>query len=315
MIKVGRWLGLFAAICLIAAAWGSAQAQTPEIEYFAQTGHNVQGDFLRYYRSAANPTLLFGYPITEQFTSKEGKLVQYFQRARFELRPDLPEGQRVQLTALGRGTYVPGKQLIINNPLACRTYPETGYSICYAFLEFFDQNGGLAQFGYPISPFEFQNNVIVQYFEKARFEWRPGQTEGQRVGLTDLGRVYFDKIGEDPAFLRPVSQGGSGMRPVLSLQVRAFPSKAVTMSIDQQTIYVLAQDQNLQPVSGAVGVAKIRYPNGEIKSQGFTVNERGVGILTFSFANQPNGQLVYIDIYISYNNLQGSTTTSFRIWY
>jgi len=119
MIKVGRWLGLFAAICLITVMWGSVQAQAQDSEYFAQTGHNVQGEFLRYYRSVANPTLLFGYPITEQFTSKEGKLVQYFQRARFELRPDLPEGQRVQLTALGRGTYVPGKQLVIDNPLAC----------------------------------------------------------------------------------------------------------------------------------------------------------------------------------------------------
>ncbi len=315
MGKVGRWLGLVVALCLLAAAWGSVQAQTPDIEYFPQTGHNVQGEFLRYYRSVANPTLVFGYPITDQFTSRDGKTVQYFQRARFELHPDLPAGQRVQQTPLGRATYVPSKQLVIDNPLACRKYVETGYSICYAFLEFFDQNGGLAQFGYPISPFEFQNNVIVQYFEKARFEWRPGQPEGQRVGLTDLGRVYFDKLGEDRAFLRPVSAGQSGMRPILSLQIRAFPSKAVTLPTDQQTIYIVAQDQNLQPVSMAVGVANIRYPNGEIKTQSFTINERGIGMIIFSFANQPNGQLVYVDIYISYNGLQGSTTTSFRIWY
>ncbi len=315
MGKAGWWLGPLVAVCLWISAWGSVKAQTPDIEYFPQTGHNVQGEFLRYYRSVANPTLVFGYPITDQFTSRDGKIVQYFQRARFELRSDLPEGQRVQLTALGRLTYEKNRQLVIDNPLACRKYIETGFSICYAFLTFFDQNGGLAQFGYPISPFEFQNNVIVQYFEKARFEWRPGQPEGQRVGLTDLGRVYFDKLGEDPAFLRPVSQGQSGIKPVLSLFIRAFPSKAVTLPMDQQTIYIVAQDQNLQPISGAVGVANIRYPTGEIKSQSFIINERGIGMITFSFANQPNGQLVYVDIYVSYNNLQGSTTTSFRIWY
>jgi hypothetical protein len=37
--------------------------------------------------------------------------------------------------------------------------------------------------------------------------------------------------------------------------------------------------------------------------------------LTFAFQNQPNGQLVYVDISVSYDNLGGKTTTSFRIWY
>ena len=300
------------AFCLLFASWGSVQAQTPDSEYFAQTGHNVRGEFLRYYRSVPNPTLVFGYPLTEQFTSKDGKAVQYFQRARFELDPL----QGVKLTPVGRETYTPDRQLVINNQFACRTFTETGHSVCFAFLEFFEQNGGVAEFGYPISPFEFRNNQIVQYFENARFEWRPGLAEGQRIGLTDLGRIYFDQLGEDPAFLRSVPSGISGIAPtILDLQVHAFPSKAVTTATDRQTIYVLVQDQNLQPVGVATGFATIRLPNGEGLSQSFHVNERGVGTFSFDYQNQLNGRLVYIDIVVTYNSLKGTTATSFRIWY
>jgi hypothetical protein len=310
MVKTSRWLAFIAFVCILFASWGSVQAQTPDSEYFPQTGHSVNGDFLSFYRSASNPTLVFGYPLTEEFVSKDGKTVQYFQRARFER-----SANSITLTPLGRETYTPEKQLVINNPLACQTFSETGYSVCFAFLEFFEQNGGVAQFGYPISPFEFRNNQIVQYFENARFEWRPGLAEGQRIGLTDLGRIYFDQLKEDPAFLKPSAQGVSGPNLVLDIQVRAFPKKAVTTPNDQQTIYVLVQDQNLQPIPGANGIATIRLPNGEVYSQSFLINERGVGTVSFNFQNQPNGRLVYVDIAMSYSDLQGTTSTSFRIWY
>jgi hypothetical protein len=309
MTKTSHRLAFIAFVCILFASWGPVQAQTPDTEYFPQTGHSVNGDFLRFYRSAPNPTLVYGYPLTEQFISKDGKTVQYFQRARFER-----SANAVVLTPLGRDTYTPEKQLVLNNPLACQTFSETGYSVCFAFLEFFEQNGGVAQFGYPISPFEFRNNQIVQYFENARFEWRPGLPEGQRIGLTDLGRIYFDQLGEDPAFLRPSTQD-AGQKVVLSLRVRAFPAKAVATSNDQQTVYVLVQDQNLQPVAGASGFATIRLASGGILQQAFQVNNNGVGTLTFAFQNQPNGQLVYVDINVSYSDLGGKTTTSFRIWY
>jgi len=318
MVKTSRWLSLVAAFFMLLTSWVSVEAQVLDIEYFPETGHNVSGDFLRFYRSTANATIIYGYPITEQFTSRDGNTVQYFQRARFEVTSN--PVQKVKLTPLGSKTYKPERQLVINNPLACREYSQTGYSVCFAFLEFFDQNGGVAQFGSPISPFEFRNNLIVQYFENVRFEWRPSASEGQRVGITDLGRIYFDQIGEDPAQLKPVSRGTSGINPlpgptILDLQVRAFPAKAVTTSNDQQTIYVLVQDQNLQPVSGGSGIASIRLPSGETQSQSFNVNEKGVGTFSFTFQRQPNGQLVYLNIFVFHSSLQGKTTTSFRIWY
>ena len=78
---------------------------------------------------------------------------------------------------------------------------------------------------------------------------------------------------------------------------------------------VVVQDQNLQPVAGASGIAMIRLASGHTAQESFTINNRGVGTFSFGFANQPNGQLVFVDINVTYNGLGGKTTTSFRIWY
>src|SRR4030066_1133129 len=85
---------------LLAANWVSVSAQTPSSKYFSETGHNVKGEFYKFYSSNPNATFLYGYPITEEFVNKNGLTIQYFQRARFEYHPELPEGQRVTLTQL-----------------------------------------------------------------------------------------------------------------------------------------------------------------------------------------------------------------------
>ncbi len=308
-------LSLIFAFCLLAINLTFAQAQSQGTQYFSETGHNVQGDFLKFYNAASDPATLYGYPITEQFTDKDGLLVQYFQRARFEYHPDLPDGQRVELTDLGRKMYAPGIQLNMFSPFACRLYTQTNYSICFAFLDFFDKYGGVAQFGYPISPFEYDNGVIVQYFEKARFEWQPSQPEGQRVILTDLGRLYFDKLGDDPGLLQTVQPLNAGISPIISLQIHAFVWKAVTLSDDQQVVYIIAQDQRNTAVTNAACSVNVRWPNGSASSANVITNANGIAIAAFNVVNQPYGNLVYIDINCSYNGLVGTTTTSFRIWY
>src|SRR4026209_646091 len=94
---------LFLILFPMLASRGSAKAQSAGVLYFPETGHNVKGDFLAYYKSMRDPTLLLGYPITEQITSKDGKTVQYFQRGQFELTTS--SSARVQLTALGQLVY------------------------------------------------------------------------------------------------------------------------------------------------------------------------------------------------------------------
>ena len=310
-----RIIAMITAICLLGAGWASVHAQAPDSKYFNETGHNVNGEFLIFYNDNPNAIFLYGYPITEEFVSKDGETVQYFQRARFEYHADLPAGGRIQLTPLGQKTFLSSGTQNVNNSFACRTYPETGYAICFAFLEFFDQYGGTAQFGYPISGFEYHEDKLVQYFEKTRLEWQPWKAEGQRVVVSDLGRIYFDSLGEDPGLLASTNPIGNAPKVITSLQVRAFVQNAVRLASDDQTIFLILQDQNAQPVSNAGCIASLHWPDGRNDSIVIATDSNGVGIISFSFLNQPYGRLIITDITCAYTGLSATTTTSFRIWY
>jgi hypothetical protein len=297
-------------VAMLLADWGFAQAQSTNVQYFPETGHTVKGIFLQYYKAAKDPLLYFGYPITEQMTSKDGKAVQYFQRARFEVNSE----QKIQLSPLGSLTYQRKSPLTINNPSACEMYP-TGFPVCLAFLDFYKTNGGATQFGNPISPFESSDGLIVQYFESARFEWRADRPAAQRVVISDLGRIYFDQLKEDPAQLKPVDQTDATINPVLSVKARAFVLKAVTLQSGQQTIYIIVQSQTSKAVSGASGKALVKFTDGTTNEFAFTTNSLGIAQFTFNFSDQKSGELVPIEITVNYQGLSGTTKTSFRVWF
>ncbi|MGH2370392.1 MAG: glycosyl hydrolase, partial [Chloroflexota bacterium] len=67
--------------------------------YFPETGHSLSFGFLSYWRDRGGLDV-FGYPISEEMT-EDGYTVQYFQRARFEYHPELPEPYQVSLGLLG----------------------------------------------------------------------------------------------------------------------------------------------------------------------------------------------------------------------
>ncbi|MFT3896003.1 MAG: hypothetical protein QM730_30680 [Anaerolineales bacterium] len=314
-MKAGwRFISSVLIIFLLLTTWRPVQAQSADVQFFPETGHNVKGDFLKFYKTAKDPKLVYGYPITEQITSKDGKTVQYFQRARFEIGKDLLGNPKIVLTALGQATYKPDAQLKLDNSAGCQLFI-TGQRVCYAFLDFFKANGGTEQFGNPISPFEFHNKVIVQYFERARFEWRADRPKSQRVVITDLGRIYFDQLSEDPAQLKPVPPQDASINSVLSIKVRAFVDKSVTLSSGKQTVNVIVQSQTLQPVKDANGKITVHWSDGTAVDYFFVTNSAGVGSASFSFSNQKQGELVPIDVVVVYQGLSGTTTTSFRIWF
>ncbi|RPI30515.1 MAG: hypothetical protein EHM70_13710 [Chloroflexota bacterium] len=293
-----------------------AYSQGESLRYFPETGHSVQGEFLRAYESVSDPVKLFGYPITEAFQNQTtGRIVQYFQRAHFELHPESPSELRVQFTLLGEILYVPGRvlSLPVNSP-ACRYFDETEHQVCYAFLQFFENNGGIAQFGYPISEIEIQDDRMIQYFQRARLEWHPEMPAGQRVTLTDLGRFYFDARKEDPARLLPVRDAFIP-QSVLELQVTAFLNRAVMPVQGNQTVYAIVQDQNLRPVANAQLICIVKFPSGKESRYVMPLtDEHGVTSLTFSFDEKSMG-MAEILISANYSGLNADTRTSFRIWW
>lgn len=318
MNKFTRLFGaIFVLVSLISAMGWQVSAQGVSSQYFADTGHNVSGDFWFFYQGVPNAQFVFGSPITEQFTdSTSGRLIQYFQRARFEYFPERAAGQRVQVATLGEYVYqrVPSEgEVNIFTPIGCRYFAETGFSTCYAFLEFFDKNGGEAIFGKPKSSFVFYNGRIAQYFERARFEWYPEYPDGQRVVLAELGRIYFDLIGENPNLLQPV-KADAFPGSVTKIYARAFTWKAVTRLDDTQTVYVIVQDQTLAPISGATAIVTISWPNGGTLSLAQTTNDYGVVTVSFPVQGQPHGSLISIKVEVLYQGWDSETVTSFRVW-
>jgi hypothetical protein len=80
-----------------------------------------------------------------------------------------------------------------------RHFPETGHTIQGRFLEYWEQNGGLAQQGYPISA-EMQEvspidgkTYTVQYFERAVFELHPEHQPPYDVLLSLLGTLEYQQ--------------------------------------------------------------------------------------------------------------------------
>jgi len=312
---------LIVIFCAVLLAVGGipAKAQQTIGHYFPQTGHNVIGEFWTFYQSIPDAAIIFGMPITDQFSTADGSglTVQYFEKARFELHPDQPVGQRVTLTALGSKLYKAGAPTInLTTPGACRTL--NGYGVCYDFLTFFDQHGGVARFGNPISAFEFQpDGRLVQYFERARFEWHPELAVGQNVLLADCGRIYANSH-EDPAWLNsalPLNNIPLQFNPPLSLRTLAFVARAVTQASDTQRIFIVVQDQTFGPVFGATGNVTVHLSTGEILVYPVETDINGVGVIpSVRFSDQNPGSLVIIDVSMSYQGLGSETISSFRIW-
>jgi hypothetical protein len=287
-------------------------------QYFPETSHWVSGPFLDKYNSVREPEFLFGYPITEEFYDPiSGLLVQYFQRTRFELHPEAPPELQVQLSYLGEYLYNPNNPLPVppNFP-ACRYFAETGKEVCYAFLDFFEQYGGVAQFGYPISNFELQEGRIVQYFQRARFEWHPEQPYGQKVTLTNLGRRYFEFIGEDPSYLESNFENNFPRQP-LDLRVHAFGKfTTIPLTGGKQILYVIARDQNMDPLPGANVAFTLQLPGEKHVNYIMSdTNDMGVSISQPIpiYATTPGGAEILITV--TYKDLTKTTRTSFHIWW
>lgn len=178
-------------LTLIAVRPQASNAADPPT-YYPETGHYLGGGFRDYWN--ANGSLqIFGYPITEEYRNAQGKTIQWFERARFELASN----GSIELGLLGREATVnrvfpqiPPQANDANH----RYFPETSHMIMWGFKTIWETKGGLGVFGYPIS--EEMDEIlasdnkwhIVQYFERARFEFWPDYPAGQRVVVSDLGR-------------------------------------------------------------------------------------------------------------------------------
>ena len=319
MTTTQRGLLILLIVFLLTLGGRTTPAQSELGLYFPETGHWVRGDFLSYYKSVSDANMLFGAPVTEAFKEADsGRTIQYFQKAQLILDASAPKELRVKQSPLGQELYEAGEapSFAPGSP-DCREFSFTAgqsYRVCYAFRDFFEAHGGLAQFGYPISNFEIHHRRVVQYFQNARFEWHPELPRGQHVLLGDLGLEYFHSNNEDPALLSPQINNNLP-RIILSLKVNAFVDQPVMPLRGEQTLYVIVQDQHLQPISGANVDFTLVMPSGNA-SQFYmpATNEHGVTKMGFRVDARSHG-LAEILVYVEFDDLQAETGSSFRIWW
>jgi hypothetical protein len=173
---------------IYATDWPVLRAAVPAsrhgaFAYMPATGHNIGLAIKRFYE-AHGGLAIFGLPLTE-LIEQDGMPVQYFERARFELHPELPAPYHVSLTLVG-SLLTRDSTGVAFRPQPAETVPSartlfraSGHTLGGAFNEFWLHNGQLSVFGLPISE-EFSEvnpisgqSYVVQYFERARFEYHP----------------------------------------------------------------------------------------------------------------------------------------------
>ena len=74
-------------------------------------------------------------------------------------------------------------------------FPQTGHTVRDPFITYFLTTGGADQYGWPITDdyVDPTTRMLVQYFQKARLEWHPGNPDPYKVQLgllgTELGKA------------------------------------------------------------------------------------------------------------------------------
>ncbi len=184
---------------------------------------NVSGRFLDIWSAHGNDqsnTYVNGLPITDvhsEISTENGKAydTQWFERAEYQAHPENQAPYDVLLGRLGanavagRGRIDPATGQVsdpadaafvgIDKPSDVNGttkvwFQDTKHSVSGKILQYWNQYGGLQQFGFPLS--EAFNEISatdgktyqVQYFERARFEVHPELQDPYAVELGSVGR-------------------------------------------------------------------------------------------------------------------------------
>ncbi len=166
--------------------------------FVAETSFCVRGRFQAYW-GAHGGLALNGYPISVEFNEllEDGRpyTVQYFERTRLEYHPEVRDtAAQVLVGQFGRRVHPADPSA---TPDATQIwFPQTGHNVPTDFYRYWSDQGGLAQFGLPLTePYlrrlEDGRTFLVQYFERARFEWHPENPAPYAILLGQFGRLML----------------------------------------------------------------------------------------------------------------------------
>jgi hypothetical protein len=169
----------------------------PGGRYFAETNQVLRGRFLEYWEQNGG-LARYGFPLSPELleTGADGKayMVQHFERNRFEYHPEQAAPYDVLLGRLGA-------DYLERQGIDWAEAPKLPYAPpgCTPFKSYWEQNGGLAQWGFPITePLTETNSLdgkeyLVQYFERARMEAHPENVPPYTILVGLLGQELMPR--------------------------------------------------------------------------------------------------------------------------
>ena len=199
----------------------------PTTVYMPETGHTIDGVFLDYWRANSGINN-YGLPISSEH-ELNGRIVQYYQFARFEYWPEDANGEVVKLGAIGeelrpkalpRSTVASARAGSVAKGVAAETsamtkawlpldesyakrentdgwryVPETRHSVAHGFKTWWEATGE-GYLGNPLSEEYVLKGVTYQVFERGQLAWK----KGTDVYLVPLGPVLAKKynVSTDP---------------------------------------------------------------------------------------------------------------------
>lgn len=264
-----------------------AQGTSRSSRYFPQVGRYVGGPFLQFYDALGGASFL-GLPLTGE-RSESGLTVQYFENVRLEWNPI---ARSVNLSNLGdllgqRKPPLAPAQISAIRKGSLRFYEKTGHTICPLFVSFYDEMGGPEIFGYPITELSKDDNCIVQYFERARFDLYSKGGDEPPVQLGPLGDIYLRQ--QEPG---SGSQEKSDRKP----QLWAIAKYPMTGKGGHQTVSIRLLDVAGHGIAGVPFEVIVHAPWGD---HGFTADPtdaEGYTSCTFPVGSPPSGYKILVDV-------------------
>ena len=237
----------------------SAAGAQDLFQYFPETGHYVQGDYLAWYRAKGGPSVL-GFPRTPDFRERD-RVVQYFQTIRLEWDCGETGRDPCRLRPGTLGEEILGRKLGL--PLDRQTpgittgtayfFGETNTTVEAPFFGVFVQLGGLEFFGYPLTNQIVEAGQTVQWFQRARLQLDPDGV----VRLSRLGDYWVDTLRRvsvtyllrrpPPAPLPAVSVSGVQPRGRLYVQTAAGQIIMVNADGSEERLITQGSEPSISP--------------------------------------------------------------------
>ncbi len=244
---------LFAAtLTLSAVAFVPSGEQAAAGERYCPPGvtYCAENAFLAFWKTNGNLEIL-GLPVSQPFVDDRGLIVQFYERAILEWHPENEAKYQVLLTRLGAdllGNRPERTAAVKPCPVGaadCTVVDTTNHSLRGVFLKYWQSNGGLAVFGFPLTEEFTERNAadgkdyIVQYFERNRFEYHPEQDTRYQVLLGLLGAESLST--QRPVLDRPTAQVPDYTQPLVTVGqpvTLAIPAIGVNAPVEQVGVNV-----------------------------------------------------------------------------